>query len=111
MHLSGHNRCLGVVCHSWLLCIFVSGTARSFVLRARDEFNNDRMSGGDDVGVSLLRQGHTAVEVMQLDHENGSYTIEFNATASGSYSLAVTIGNATGSRWLAGSPFALEVNI
>lgn len=108
----------------------VAGRRSSFMILAKDEDGNRRLSGGDEFQVHLvLRQpptpavtsivqaacsspvptsnGRPTVVGTVKDNDDGSYSVEYLATVAGVYDLMITTGSAA--EPVADSPYPLRV--
>jgi len=83
----------------------VAGETGSFVIQAVDQFGYPMITGGLTVGVNLVPSVPDAV-VNVVDNNNGTYSVTYTVTQSGSYSFNATI-NGTPIR---NSPYAMIVS-
>ena len=81
----------------------MSKTKASFEITAFDGKGVRRPYGGDQFAVSV--RGAAYVYAKVNDNNDGSYTVEYKPSTSGSYSIAITLAG----RSMPGSPFALTV--
>ena len=75
----------------------------TFKVYARNAVGDDMQTGGDSFSVSM--RGASFVKPTVHDHEDGSYSIKYRASTSGSYSISISLHGVP----LPGSPFALQV--
>ena len=89
------------------LPILVAGNRASFLLLARDKFNNPRLVGGE----TTLQAGLVAVQGPEkvgcdlIDKGDGTYEIFYSATVTGEYMCSVNLNNEP----VKGAPFKLKV--
>jgi len=89
------------------LPILVAGNRASFLLLARDNFNNPRLVGGE----TTLQAGLVAVQGPEkvgcdiVDKGDGTYEIFYSATVTGEYMCSVNLNNEP----VKGAPFKLKV--
>ncbi|KAJ1620009.1 immunoglobulin E-set, partial [Pavlovales sp. CCMP2436] len=75
------------------------GTPAQYVILAKDGSGKRRTTGGDDFVASV--SGGARVEVMILDHGDGSYSVAYTCEAAGRYRVSVRMGG----DHVRGSPF------
>lgn len=81
-----------------------AGRPAEFLIQARDEDGNRRLSGGEDFGALLRGPANVAASV--VDKGDGTYALTYTATVAGVYQLEVTLG---GEEQVADSPYPLRV--
>ena len=74
----------------------LAGRPAEFVIQARDEAGNRRLSGGEEFSVALTGPASLAAAV--ADKEDGTYSVAYTATVAGVYQLEVTLGGCRGER-------------
>lgn len=65
-------------------------SASGCIAQARDDLRNKRLCGGDTFLVRL--EGPQELTARVTDHDNGTYTVEYTATAAGRYQLSIVNG-------------------
>ena len=78
-------------------------TPAAFEITAHDQHGERRPVGGDPFQVSV--RGAAYVYAKVSDHANGSYSVEYKPSTSGTYTIAITLHGVP----MPGSPFALTV--
>jgi fibro-slime domain-containing protein len=85
------------------LAASTAGVVSTFTITGRDRFNNARTQGGDAFVVSFFP---AAVSSAVVDNQDGTYTVAWNSTVSGSLSVSVSLAQAD----IVGSPTAVAVS-
>ena len=67
------------------------GVPTSFVVRARNEFNDNRVSGRDNFVVTVVSSGLESVPVNITDQNDGTYKVEFTAPKADKYKISVML--------------------
>jgi hypothetical protein len=78
----------------------IAGEEMTFTIRSRDEFENDRLIGGDAVDVSLDGFGWSSF----TDNQDGSYTVKFTLVEARSHSIHISLNGES----VIGSPFTIS---
>ncbi|KAL1507812.1 hypothetical protein AB1Y20_007420 [Prymnesium parvum] len=81
----------------------MAGIPSQFDVLARDYFGNSRLCGGDQFVASL--SGPETLQCKVTDREDGRYTIRYQPTLAGRYSLSCTLRN----EQIKSAPFPLNV--
>eukprot|EP00232_Nephroselmis_pyriformis_P030537 CAMPEP_0182870994 /NCGR_PEP_ID=MMETSP0034_2-20130328/10858_1 /TAXON_ID=156128 /ORGANISM="Nephroselmis pyriformis, Strain CCMP717" /LENGTH=427 /DNA_ID=CAMNT_0025003515 /DNA_START=117 /DNA_END=1397 /DNA_ORIENTATION=+ len=82
----------------------VAGKASTFVIHARDQMENFRVSGGDDFAVSFT--GPAKLRRVELnDNKSGSYDVVYTAVSTGKYRVNVKFKD----KHILGSPYEFTV--
>jgi len=79
----------------------VIGCAASFIITARDEFDNVVQHGGECFDVSI--EGPSSITAIVDDNRDGTYTVTYTVAAAGEYIIGVTHN----SEHIHGSPFSV----
>jgi hypothetical protein len=87
-----------IVSHANEIC--VAGSQNQIQIRARDEFENDRLSGGDVVQLEFDGPGSASTH----DNGDGTYTCSYVLTHAVGYSLRLSMNKSE----MVGSPFGVE---
>ncbi|GAB4815949.1 hypothetical protein N2152v2_002995 [Parachlorella kessleri] len=83
----------------------VAGQQAEFLIQARDEAGNRRLSGGDEFQV-LLTAPSASLAATVTDKGDGTYSVAYTATVAGVYQLSITVG---AEEHVADSPYPLRV--
>mmetsp|Transcript_20992 Transcript_20992/g.47350 ORF Transcript_20992/g.47350 Transcript_20992/m.47350 type:complete len:1186 (+) Transcript_20992:160-3717(+) len=104
----------GSVAGGTSLSLITAGTIGSFVITARDSFEN-RRPGGDTINVLIVRWNVKTNAILDVneapetgtvtDNSDGSYSTTYSITRAGLYQMQIQFGSVFG----AGSPFILDV--
>eukprot|EP00698_Gefionella_okellyi_P016092 TRINITY_DN457_c0_g1_i1.p1 TRINITY_DN457_c0_g1~~TRINITY_DN457_c0_g1_i1.p1 ORF type:complete len:4209 (-),score=1181.95 TRINITY_DN457_c0_g1_i1:57-12683(-) len=81
----------------------IAGDKIHFLVQTRDQFKNNRISGGDHVHVRLT--GASTTDGQVRDHSDGTYGVEAAPVVAGDYRIEVLVGDQP----IIGSPFGLHV--
>ena len=87
------------------------GHPTSFIIRARNEFNENRTSGLDEFAVSVVSSDITNIEDVKIDDlQNGCYRVTFTAPKEDKYKIIVQLKEDSQVKEIRGSPVIVNYN-
>lgn len=81
-----------------------------FLIRSRNENNENRKSGRDNIIVKIKDEDNKEIPCNIIDNKNGTYMVKFTPTSVGKHKIEVILKEDNQQNYLRGSPFTVVFN-